>query len=354
VRYRLAQLRRLRLTVSSAPDLLAGTQPAISFHDIPMPKGHRRIVVVTHAQDRGATHVVDRLRARGARVHVIDSEALGQRHTVELRLSHPLQSGARLVVDDVGGFDRGWFRRLRNPAPSPALHIHDRPFAERESREFVLAMLSDVGGSCQWFNEPARAIAAENKYIQLARASRLGMRVPRTLMSSSRPAVLRFFDEVEADKIIYKPFRVGDWSSSAGRIGRASVVSRTDIPSDRIMRACPGIFQERIDKAFEVRSLVLGAEAVSARLNSRHLVDWREAGFAALEPERYTLDRSIRGKCTALLGDLGLRMGAFDFIVTPQGETVFLEVNQQGEFVMMDLALPQLAVVDKFCDFILE
>nr|MCF4968340.1 MvdC family ATP-grasp ribosomal peptide maturase [Nostoc sp. CMAA1605] len=36
------------------------------------------------------------------------------------------------------------------------------------------------------------------------------------------------------------------------------------------------------------------------------------------------------------MGRLELRFGAFDFIVTPDGEHIFLEVNPNGEWGMLE------------------
>jgi hypothetical protein len=309
-----------------------------------------QVLVITHDNDMASMHVTDRIKARGAAVHTLNSRRLVQAHQATLRFGF---GNPALEVDGLSSFDRVWFRRLGKPAGHMSLHHDDRPFAEREAQEFALALLSDLGGSCQWFNEPARAIAAENKARQLAMACSLGLSVPHTAMTSSKQAVLSMFEELSTQHLIYKPFRVGDWIKSGSRIGRTCLVTAPDLPSVNVMRACPGIFQERIDKAFEIRTLLLGEFEISVSLNSKDYVDWREAGFAALSPRPCRLERSVHAKCVELLKLLGIRMGAFDFIVTPEGETVFLEVNQQGEFVMMDLALPELHVLDSFCDFLL-
>ena len=49
---------------------------------------------------------------------------------------------------------------------------------------------------------------------------------------------------------------------------------------------------------------------------------------------------------------LGLVFGAFDFIVTPTGEYVFLEVNEMGQFLSFDRDA-DLPVLQAFCDLLL-
>ena len=51
---------------------------------------------------------------------------------------------------------------------------------------------------------------------------------------------------------------------------------------------------------------------------------------------------------------LGILFGAFDFIVTPEGEHVFLEVNPAGQFLWVEEANPELRLLAPFVDFLLS
>lgn len=48
---------------------------------------------------------------------------------------------------------------------------------------------------------------------------------------------------------------------------------------------------------------------------------------------------------------LKLRFGAFDFIVTPAGEVVFLEVNPSGQWLWLD-RVAGLAISDAMADLL--
>jgi D-alanine-D-alanine ligase-like ATP-grasp enzyme len=49
----------------------------------------------------------------------------------------------------------------------------------------------------------------------------------------------------------------------------------------------------------------------------------------------YTLPEPVSERVLRLMDALGLNYGALDFIVTPQGRHVFLEVNPAGEFMWL-------------------
>jgi glutathione synthase/RimK-type ligase-like ATP-grasp enzyme len=67
-------------------------------------------------------------------------------------------------------------------------------------------------------------------------------------------------------------------------------------------------------------------------------VDWRDpATCATFSPAQ--IDQDLETKCRKMLSSLGLRYGAFDFIVRPGGEEVFLEVNPTGEWAWLENSL---------------
>lgn len=55
-----------------------------------------------------------------------------------------------------------------------------------------------------------------------------------------------------------------------------------------------------------------------------------------------------------LMDLLGIATGSFDFAVTRQGEHVFFEVNEQGQFLWMEDRYPGLPVLQVFSEFLLS
>lgn len=51
---------------------------------------------------------------------------------------------------------------------------------------------------------------------------------------------------------------------------------------------------------------------------------------------------------------LGIVFGCFDFIITPDDEYIFLEVNEMGQFLWIEEILPELKLLDKFCEFLVS
>lgn len=64
------------------------------------------------------------------------------------------------------------------------------------------------------------------------------------------------------------------------------------------------------------------------------------------------LPPQVRSRCRRLMQRMDLVFGCFDFIVTPEGEWVFLEVNEAGQFLFLESWCPELPMLDMFCAFL--
>jgi glutathione synthase/RimK-type ligase-like ATP-grasp enzyme len=113
-------------------------------------------------------------------------------------------------------------------------------------------------------------------------------------------------------------------------------------------------FQERLPKALELRVTVVGNRVMAAAIDSQALPrareDWRREGVALIEAwQPYTLPEPVQTRVLKLMDALGLNYGAFDFIVTPEGRHVFLEVNPSGEFMWL-MHYPGLPIAEALAD----
>src|SRR5947209_11946086 len=69
--------------------------------------------------------------------------------------------------------------------------------------------------------------------------------------------------------------------------------------------------------------------------------------------EPYQLLSDLAEKCSSLLKELGLVFGCFDFIVTPAGDHIFLEVNEMGQFLFVE-DYSGLPLLDAFTEFLIQ
>jgi glutathione synthase/RimK-type ligase-like ATP-grasp enzyme len=110
------------------------------------------------------------------------------------------------------------------------------------------------------------------------------------------------------------------------------------------IEACPAIYQHLVPRLSDLRITVVGRHVFGALIfmdASADVVDWRAAPVGSLRYEGYDVPESQARLCQQLLRTLGLTYGAFDFIVTPSGEHVFLEVNPSGQWAWIEQATAQ-------------
>jgi glutathione synthase/RimK-type ligase-like ATP-grasp enzyme len=322
-----------------------------------------QILITTKLDDMHAEMVAMALEQRGHHVSLVHCADFPQRQSATLAYGrfdvHCEQQGALLPAFDPADAEVVWNRRRDRPQLSRTLHPDDRDFAWRENNIFADAVWRLSGRSAFWVNRDASARAAEWKPLQLRQALQVGLTIPETLISND-PRRIRAFVESNANHSIYKPLTHGDWQeASSTRVLFAASVDGTTLPDDATLQACPGIFQRRVDKHFEVRATFMGTHCMALRLDSQstefgHL-DWRQAqGNEIIPAQPIALPDAVTAKCRALMDRLDIVFGCFDFIVTDAGDWVFLEVNQMGQFLFLEAWCPELPVLDAFCAFLLS
>lgn len=85
---------------------------------------------------------------------------------------------------------------------------------------------------------------------------------------------------------------------------------------------------------WHIRLTVAGRQMCATEIHQpdgAHL-DWRHDRDAVSDLRRCPVPHDIRRGVTTLLQQAGLLYGALDFIVTPSGEWIFLEINPNGQW----------------------
>jgi len=120
----------------------------------------------------------------------------------------------------------------------------------------------------------------------------------------------------------------------------------------------PCIFQELVPKKVELRVTVIGekvfATEIHSQVHAKSSVDFRAHYDLGRTPYfAHTLPRAVAQKILAVNADLGLVFGAYDLILTPDGRYVFLEVNQQGQFLWLEEQTGQ-PLLENFCSLLIQ
>lgn len=284
----------------------------------------------------------------------LKNSVLISQHNYQWRSTDQHQS----IVDN--DYDVVWWRRARKPhIPRTSIHPEDYRFVVKENSLFFESLTQNMAPNAWWVNTKAAAMRANSKLLQLKLATECDMKIPTTLCSNDPEAIRYFILKHETNGVVYKPLCANFWfEEQKMRIAYTSKISFSELPSNNFLQLTPGIFQKEIKKKYELRVTCFGNYLVTAKLNSQaHLagkIDWRAIPHKELSIEPYTLPTSLEEKIRQFMKRLGLVFGAFDFIVNEDNEYIFLEVNEQGQFLWIEDFNPDFKMLDIFINFLLN
>jgi glutathione synthase/RimK-type ligase-like ATP-grasp enzyme len=290
------------------------------------------VLLLTHSGD---FFTIDRVQAaveaRGARAVRVDTD----RFPAEAALSVHLDGEPRVELQVDGEtlrLDRAravWARRLwpgRLPDGVDARYAHH---ASRESRAAFFDALPLVEGE-RWMNAWTPQKRAENKLLQLREARALGFDTPDTLVSSA-PDDVRAFARARPGPLATK--LLGALSQTMDASGDFVYTSRVDDTEDlEGLELCPQVFQPYLEKARELRVVVVDDAVFAGGIDPGGRADWRQLKRGEATWFEVELPADVEARCLGLCRALGLRFGAVDLIVDDEERHWFLEVNPAGEW----------------------
>jgi MvdD family ATP-grasp ribosomal peptide maturase len=302
------------------------------------------VLLVTRSDDNECVpFVTAALRERGAEVFRFDTDRFPTQVRLVSRYDGPAEElrlvagGAEVRVQDVTAV---WIRRIHTGNDIPrTLDAQIRGASVLESRKTVQGFLASLN-VFQLDPLPA-TFHARNKQLQLQVAREVGLETPRTLITNDPDAVRAFAGSCEGGLVakMLSSFAIDEEGQE--KVVFTNPVSPEDLEQLDGLRLCPMTFQERIPKALELRTTIVGPYAFTASIDSQSSEfarnDWRRDGLGLVESWKpYTLPRDVELRLFRLMDRFGLNYGAVDFILTPDGRHVFLEVNPVGEFFWLE------------------
>src|SRR5262249_43451120 len=135
-------------------------------------------------------------------------------------------------------------------------------------------------------------------------------------------------------RVIHKAFKSALWleRDSGKQYGLQTVILNEEMLDDpESLTLSPSIFQEFVPKASELRVTIFGRTCIAAQITDQDEVDYRPTHKMTLKP--FVPPAEIERQVLAFMDEMKLVMGTLDLIVTPEGKHVFLEVNEQGQFL---------------------
>lgn len=240
-----------------------------------------------------------------------------------------------------------WFRRRISKYPYVNYSFRNEHF---ESESVLNKFLNDEFKALysyfqltldlnKWINNPLN-VNSINKLHVLDLAKEYGIKIPFTEVVTTKVVVETIVQKFT--QVIVKPISEVIFMTDENNVYYNMLTKIISIKNIKYVpdRFFPSLVQEHIDKKFEIRTFYLFGKTYSMAIlsqNSKHTKeDFRN--YDEKRPNRtvpYQLPLIIENRIQKLMDKLGFQMGSLDFILTPNGEYVFLEINPEGQYGMV-------------------
>jgi glutathione synthase/RimK-type ligase-like ATP-grasp enzyme len=298
----------------------------------------KTILIITEKFDPTADSVIQILNERKYPLFRWNLDAYPQGSTLTYRASEQgfdgeiAADGRTVSFNDIGTV---WCRASRATGFSASLNLKERESAVHET-ESVINSLSAVS-RWRWVNEPRRDSVATRKPTQLSVARRIGLKIPRTVITNDPDAAKSFYEKC-GGRTVYKSLSPA-LNLEEGKLLFTNLLTDEKLAQIDLIQHTPGIFQELIEKDYEIRLTVVGERMFAAKIysqeNERSKIDCRLAALD-LKHEAVDLPADICAKVSAFMAEFGLVYSCLDFIVTPGGEHIFFENNPRGQYLWIE------------------
>ena len=225
-------------------------------------------------------------------------------------------------------------------------HIYNEGFENNDelavfnSREYaslidaLIAIAEDSG--CTIINHPSTTNHAGDKIRQQLVAMKHGFSIPDQLITNRKETFVR---TSWAGRAIFKPIHSSNLHHNPAddELYMSKPVVITPQILDKISKGKLKIgiphFQQKLEKVVEYRVVTFNNRTYPFRITGEHGFDWREymSRISFLPDDTFP----IAAGCQAFVTDLGITLGAFDFIETADG-VYFIECNPPGYFLFCD------------------
>ncbi|MEA1647844.1 hypothetical protein UAJ10_02270 [Nitrospirillum sp. BR 11164] len=247
-----------------------------------------------------------------------------------------------------------WRYKMTPPTFPQSMDLVAHRFAALEWREALFGACASTGARV--LNGYDVITVAGCKPLQLRVAAACGFTVPRHAILHDKDQITQFVSNLDPARTIRKPIAGYDIPDPAD-LQQIVLLSPTLVNAAEIkaiapeqFSACPTMFQEYVEKQYELRVVAVGgsiiAYKIESQLNDSTKIDWR-MGILRDMYSITDINDDLKSNIFSYLERFGLFSGVFDLVVKPDNSTVFLECNPNGQWMWLDYLKP-MHIADTF------
>lgn len=193
-------------------------------------------------------------------------------------------------------------------------------------------------------SKPCFLRESENKTNQLIYAITHNWKTPNSFIGNNSDKQINF----SSFKSIIKPLTTGKVYTQTGcELYQTNYFEY----KENDISLTPIYLQTYITKLYEVRITIINNLFYTVRIDTKDKLDWR-SDYENHIYSNIECPKEIQKQCLDMLKYYNLNFGAFDYIVTPENEWIFLELNPNGQWLWLEEAL-NLDISEKIINYLL-
>jgi hypothetical protein len=307
----------------------------------------RFVLILTYADDAHAERLGKELTKFGVRVLAVPRGKISD-WRVDEDGSNLLISGPGEPTRDARAFAAAFFRCLPRSADFGSddgkADLNPDAYIGLQRESLFYDWLHTLSLYIPFYSDVAATSRSSGKIFQRAIAKRVGLETPDEYAGDHPDRARSFVERIWASnrEVCTKALAAKNLLLRGERYTRyTEKFSTTHIDQIKELSGCPLIFQDYIEKSYEIRVTVVGDRLLACRIESQvaggeTATDWRRYNLPRTPHTRYELPTDIAAKLLEFHRATGLQFSAFDLARAKDGRYLFLETNAFGQWLWIE------------------
>lgn len=251
-----------------------------------------------------------------------------------------------------------WYRRPKPITVADTSDIGVQVFIKEQADAAMRGLFFLSHETAKWVNPLPVLHHTRLKLPQLRLASQVGFNVPATIVTNEPAQVRAFFEKYPCvcNKSLDEPNFVINNQIHTYLTKRFTSYEEI-LPNVDSVRICPTMFQSYIDKAMDIRVVIMGeritAVEIESQLEPLSEVDFRGISPHLLSHKVHELPDEIVRLIRKFMKKSGLIFSSMDLVVDKEGKYFFIENNCNGQWLWLD-GLANTTLVDDMVHLLYE
>lgn len=216
-----------------------------------------------------------------------------------------------------------------------------KAFIRKQSTAFLRGLYFCCHDTALWINPLPALHRSRVKMQQLQLAQRVGLKIPETIITNNADKALNFFQK--HGEVCTKSLDEPNFSLDGFMFPMFTrLVSNENEISENAdsIQCCPTLFQQYINKNFDIRVAVFGDKLFAFEIHSQEhelsKLDFRGISPHLIEHKLHNLPTEIENRILDFVRKQGLIFSSLDLVLTNDGTYYFLENNPNGQWLWLE------------------